>query len=110
MGHWNANRYNLQFYVNTLNNTDYDSGHKYMRFLIYPGVGSGRNSKKLYIQTENINNGLDWTVVNVDFSTLTGIEAGETINSLYIRCVYIKDYINIDRRMIEIRVFFLPEE
>ena len=76
-------RYSLEFYCNTLHNEDYDAKHNYMRFLVYPGVGSGRNSGKKHIQTENIKNGNDWTRVIVDFSGLSDIAPDETINSIY---------------------------
>ncbi|MBO5577688.1 MAG: hypothetical protein J5955_01065 [Bacilli bacterium] len=93
-------RHNFEFYCNTLHSENYDSGHSYIRFLVYPGVGSGRNSGKKYIQTENIKCGYDWTRVIVDFSTLTDITAGEKINSLYVRAVYINGYALLDQARI----------
>ncbi len=90
-------RYSLEFYCNTLHNEDYDAKHNYMRFLVYPGVGSGRNSGKKHIQTENIKNGNDWTRVIVDFSGLSDIAPDETINSIYFREYYVNGYVLVDQ-------------
>ena len=90
-------RYTFEFYCNTLHNENFDEKHSYMRFSIYPGVGSGRNTGKVYIQTENINNGSDWTKVVVNFSEKTDIAPGETINSIYFRIFYTNGYVLIDQ-------------
>lgn len=90
-------RYSVEFYCNTLHNENYDSNHSYMRFLVYPGVNSGRNTEKENIQTANIKNGNSWTSVYVDFSGLKKEIVGQTINSLYIRAYYVKGYVLIDQ-------------
>lgn len=93
-------RYNFEFYCNTLHSENYDGSHSYIRFLVYPGVGSGRNSGKKYIQTANFNTGNDWTKIVVDFSSLEGVASGETINSIYFRAVYINGYALVDQARI----------
>lgn len=92
----------LTYYVESVNNSNYDNSHNYTRFMIYPAKNTSRLSGSPYFQTGNLKNGTAWGKQTVSFANLTSISDEAEINALYIKSVYVTDYIHIDQMHISL--------